>query len=80
MGKRSAILLSFLLPAVSTAARACTVCFGDPSSDLSRGLYWGVVLLLLLPFCLLTGLIGLVAYHIRRNRALAAAPPAGETA
>jgi hypothetical protein len=57
--------LAFLAPSYSYA---CSVCFGDASKDVSRGYFWGIMVLLLLPFLLVTGLIGKIAYHVRKNQ------------
>lgn len=60
----SAVLLSF----APSAARACTVCFGAESPDLARGLFWGVVVLLVLPPTLILSFAGFIAYNVRKNR------------
>lgn len=61
-------LLAFFAFALPSAARACTVCFGqDPASGLTKGFYWGVVLLLSLPFMLFAGIAGLIFYNVRRR-------------
>jgi hypothetical protein len=39
---------------------ACAVCFGGADGNLIRGFTWGVALLGLLPFLLITGLVTLV--------------------
>ncbi|MBI4057466.1 MAG: hypothetical protein HY399_07985 [Elusimicrobia bacterium] len=41
----------------SHLAQACVVCFGGADSQLKKGFYWGIIILLALPF-LLIGLIG----------------------
>jgi hypothetical protein len=53
-----------------TMSQACSVCLGGVSSDLARGFYWGVLLLLLLPFVLAAGFVGLVVYHVRKHKRL----------
>jgi hypothetical protein len=57
-----------VLEMVPAAARACAVCFGGSSPDLARGFTWGVLILLLLPFVLMASLVGLIVYHIRKNK------------
>lgn len=57
-------LAAILLPG---AARACTVCFGGDSPDMAKGLYWGVMLLLTLPFGLMFLLVGLIVHHARKH-------------
>jgi len=51
-----------------TPLLACTVCFGGVDSDLSRGFYWGIMLLLLLPFAIISVLAGLIIHHTRRSK------------
>jgi hypothetical protein len=36
--------------------------------DLSRGFYWGILLLLLLPPVMIATLAGIIVYHARKNR------------
>ena len=50
------------------AASACAVCFGAESPDLARGLFWGVVVLLVLPPALMLSFAGFVVYNVRKNR------------
>jgi hypothetical protein len=57
-----------LLCLAPRAAEACTVCFGGTSAELTRGFYWGVLILMLLPFTLMAAFFGLIAYHLRKNR------------
>jgi hypothetical protein len=64
---KTAALAAFLF--LPEAARACVVCFGGNSADATRGFYWGVVLLLSLPFFLITVLGGLIFYHLRKHNA-----------
>jgi hypothetical protein len=61
---KNAILLSSLLlfPAF---AEACTVCFGGASGNLSRGFFWGIVLLGSLPFMMIAFF---VTYLVRATR------------
>lgn len=65
------VLLTALIVSASAVARihACAVCFGEPGSDLSKGFYWGIVILLMLPFTLLGGLVGYIVYSTKKNKA-----------
>ena len=60
-----AAALTALLPAIS---QACAVCFGGNNADMAQGFYWGVLLLLLLPFGLMAGLGGLFFYYARKHK------------
>jgi hypothetical protein len=49
-------------------ALACAVCFGsDGPSGLARGFFWGILLLLILPFSMLAGLVAWIAYATRKK-------------
>src|SRR5206468_230998 len=50
------------------AAQACAVCFGGANSDLSRGFFWGMLLLLLLPFTLVGLFIGAIVRSSRKEK------------
>lgn len=56
--------LSTLLP---TYARACAVCFGSTNSNMSRAFFWGILLLLVIPFAIVVVLVGVIAYHTRKH-------------
>ena len=61
--------LAALAPAVlASPAHACAVCFGAASQNLVKGFFWGILLLLLLPFLLMGTLVGLIVYHTRKHR------------
>jgi hypothetical protein len=53
-------VLACLFAAVPSAVSACAVCFGGSESNLARGFFWGVLLLLILPFALTAGFITMV--------------------
>jgi heme/copper-type cytochrome/quinol oxidase subunit 2 len=53
-------LLSKALLLLPTHAYACSVCYGDPNSNLSRGLNMGVLVLLLVT----AGVLAVFAYFI----------------
>jgi hypothetical protein len=44
------ISVTSLLGLIPTLANACSVCFSGGSADTVRGFFWGVVVLLVLPF------------------------------
>lgn len=60
-----AAILPFVFPG---AARACAVCFGSMPADLSKGFYWGILLLLLLPPLMILSFVGFIAYHVKKAR------------
>ena len=59
-----AVLLLSLAP---HRAWACAVCFGEAGQDLQRGFYWGILLLLLLPFALVLAVTAKIVLSIRRK-------------
>ncbi len=62
--------LSFLsLFLVPSAAHACAVCFGGGDSNLTRGFFWGILIMLILPFALMGGLITAIVRSTRRKAA-----------
>jgi len=60
-------LLALILIFMPAMAQACTVCFGDPGSPMAKGFYWGILLLLALPFVLLGSFVGYIVYHTRKK-------------
>jgi hypothetical protein len=58
-----------LLTFLPRAGSACAVCFGGASKDMSRGFFWGILLLLLLPFSLIGLLAGAIVRASRRRPA-----------
>jgi hypothetical protein len=58
---------SFLLLSPSLS-QACTVCFGGASGDLKRGFFWGVILLLSLPFTMAAIFVGVIVRSSRKNK------------
>lgn len=63
------VLTAFPLPALlPSSAFACTVCFGSLNINMSKGFFWGIVLLLALPFAMAAVLVALVARHARKHR------------
>jgi len=54
---------------------ACSVCFGDPNSPMSLGAKAGVAVLLGIVFAVLSGILGITIYWIRRARMLESKGP-----
>lgn len=54
----------------STLTFACSVCFGGADSNLTRGFTWGISILLVLPFALMSGLALLIMTHMKKRAAL----------
>lgn len=58
------------------SAFACSVCYGEPDSPMSRGLSWAIVALAGIVGTVLTGVVGFFVHVNRRANALPpAAPP-----
>ncbi len=68
-----AIMLAALQP---RAACACAICYGDPDSPMTEGLTWGILALVLVVGCVLTGIVTFFV-HANRNATnrLPTAPP-----
>jgi hypothetical protein len=66
--RHAAVLAAFLASAPS-AVSACAVCFGGADSNLANGFFWGVLLLLILPFALTAGFVTMVLRAGRRRKA-----------
>lgn len=52
-------------------AWACATCFGDPNSNLSKGVVWGVIVLVGVVISVLSGFVGVGFYWMKRARHLA---------
>ena len=65
---RLSAVLAALIAAVPSAVSACAVCFGGADSNLSKGFTWGVIILLVLPFALTAGFIGMIVKASRKAR------------
>ena len=65
-----------LLFVLSSRVDACAVCFGLANSlGLSHGFFWGILLLLLLPFGLVLAIGGWIYFAQRKHSALSEAVP-----
>ncbi len=50
-------------------AAACPVCFGDPDSDMTKGAVWGIFVLGLIIYGMLTGMVGIgIAWFVRAKK------------
>lgn len=58
---------ALILGMTSPAARACSVCFGDPDSDLSKGMSMGILTLLLIITSVLAGVATFFVFLARRS-------------
>jgi hypothetical protein len=69
---QAALFAALILPAIlqSGAAQACSVCFGDPNSGMSKGIKAGVLLLILVVSGVLGGIASVVISWSRRAKAL----------
>ncbi len=64
----SALIVSLSLALIPGSLRACAICFGELNINMSKAFFWGVLLLLGLPFALVAVLIGLVVHHSRKHQ------------
>lgn len=65
-----ALLLGFAgLALLPGAAPACSVCFGNPDSDLTRGMNMGVLAMLSILLVVLAGFASLIVFLVRRAAA-----------
>ena len=64
------LVVVFLFGAVPQTL-ACATCFGDPNSNLSKGVVWGVLVLVSIVACVLAGFTGVGIFWMKRARYLA---------
>lgn len=60
-------------PILSTSARACAVCAGDPQSPLAQGARQGILTMLIITYVVVIGFAGMFAVTIVRSRRMALA-------
>lgn len=60
---------------VSPAAQACSVCYGNPDSDMGRGVNAGILFLLMIIGFVLAAVAALMMSWIRRAAAYEQGPP-----
>ncbi len=65
---RAIILVVVAVCAITTAAQACPVCFGDPDSEMVQGAQAGVIFMLGVVYAVLLGFGGFMALWIVRAR------------
>jgi hypothetical protein len=70
----SAAFCGWLVAAGSNTAHACSVCFGDPESDMVQGAIWGVATLVGVITFVLGGVAGTGLYWMHRARRLSRLP------
>lgn len=70
------VLVAAAILAIPAAAEACSVCFGDPDSRLTRGAFAGVVTLIGIVGFVLVSIAGTSVFFVRRARMLASEPGA----
>lgn len=69
MKKTASFLFLFSLAALvaSEPAQACTVCMGSAGENLQKAFFWGILLLLVMPFILFGIIGGKIFLSIRRK-------------
>lgn len=68
---RVMMILSVVTAIMPSVAHACSVCQGDPNSNLVKGAEAGVLFMVIVTYVLLLGMAALVAsWFIRQNRRL----------
>ncbi len=70
---RKIIVVLTLLVFSLRSAVACSVCYGEPDSPMSRGLTWGILALCVVVGAVLTGVAAFFVHVGRRSRDLARA-------
>ena len=65
--ERLVIILNFMMFGLPQHCFACAVCFGSGSANLSRGFYWGILILLLLPVTLFAIIASKIYLAVRRK-------------
>lgn len=66
----STLVVAAAILAMPAAAEACSVCFGDPDSRLTRGAFAGVVTLIGVVGFVLVSIAGTSVFFVRRARML----------
>jgi hypothetical protein len=61
-------ILAGLFLLFPSAASACAVCFGGSDANLVNGFFWGVLILLALPFLLTAGFVLALRRAARRRQ------------
>ena len=76
----SIALIGVLCGLLAAPAHACSVCGGDPASNMVKGAFSGVIVMVAITYGLLMGFVALGATWFIRARRLAAAQAAAEKA
>ncbi|MCH7812904.1 MAG: hypothetical protein IID40_02670 [Planctomycetes bacterium] len=64
------VLVGLILAMVADSAWACSICYGDPDSDMGRGAVWGVAFLATVVAVVLLGMATTAACWIVKARRL----------
>jgi hypothetical protein len=70
----ASLLCAFALQPASVWA--CAICYGDPESDMARGLNWGIFVLLSVVMLVLGGIAAFFIYLAKRSATVAASTAA----
>lgn len=73
--RTTAFILAGLLPALfADPLFACSVCYGDPNSSMSKGLTWGIAVLLGVVVTVLGGITTFFVYLAKKSATASIAP------
>jgi len=61
------VAIVFALALDPSALRACSVCYGDPDSSMSKGLVWGITVLLGVVVTVLAGIATFFVYIAKKS-------------
>jgi hypothetical protein len=73
----SAVFLTLAYLVGTTPVLACSVCFGDPNSDMAKGVTAGITVLLGVIVTVLLSIVGVMLFWMRRARRFHQAGAAG---
>lgn len=79
LARRFAPLLALAALAYPSAAQACSVCFGDPESPMTKGAVAGVYVMVGFISFVLMGIAGTACFWMVRGRRLAISQPTSRT-
>jgi hypothetical protein len=66
---------ALVILATSVTAKACSVCFGDPDSPMTKGAVAGVYVMIGFIGCVLTAIAGTACFWMVRGRRIAMSQP-----
>jgi hypothetical protein len=73
--KLLAVVLCCIMQFSASEVIACSVCFGDPSSDMAKGVNAGIAVLLGLIVTVLISIVAVMSFWIHRARRFARLSP-----